>query len=450
MQKVRWLRKYAATLLIPLLAFSLSQAYDAPDAATTHQAPVDPRHRLHAYRLSQAMESGYDAQDNRISTFWYAWDSLDILDSAVLGPQQWRPDFGPEPTDTSDAYVRIRAAWGDSGIYLFFLVRDNSFAGISHPQATNLHMCDAIEVNIDPASSNYLYTHIDEEFCNIQKRQATLDFGQIQINFGPQGLELDRINWNWVNPQLKEIIPLNPDMDFLTYMVWHQIGRAPVDEPGGPISKTAAANSGLFYNTVPVTQTLSCQEWHIRWRAIGHPSGLIEDGSAGDTFAIALGYSDLDAGEDGESGIRWRNLADPFMQDVENGEVKNSVDCWGDLILAGNLEDSLATQRVSLPDTTGIFNKTSSIASNQNANEYIASSAHGIRIHLPHNRSRAHVTIYGTNGACHYSDHIAGNNFYISSHTLARHGLSHSIYTVVVQHGDRRISRRISPPMLHK
>ncbi len=325
----RWLMSAGMGVAVCVMA-ATAQFQDFSEACMQHTAATEDRYSLNSYKISPEAECCFDNTDGKLSDFWHAWDSLASLERIFLGPQDL--SYGPQPIDTSDVKLTVKATWGDSGIYLLFKVRDDGFPGVTGTAlADHPYAADAVEFCIDPNSSQELYSNADELMRDLSQDQATYNFWQLQINFGYGGGGLDSISWNWLNENFRD--PMFDEVGLNQAMIFQQWGK------GNAYQKALAENEGVYYEAISLGNTLEAQEWFIKWRAVGHPFGQVTGGQVGQKFAVSMGYDDIDAGQDDVSALRWRCRADPWSG---LPRTDSTADCWGDFHLVGNLEDTLA------------------------------------------------------------------------------------------------------------
>ncbi len=291
---------------------------------------TDPYHILDGYALTPEQEASF-VVDNQKSPFWDEWEKnpgkFDIVELLPSAPgNAWeRSERGFN--DDADASMEVRAAWGEKGLYLYLLVRDNQFvnSGVTciYDPISEENWCpddprslvwanDAIDMYIDGFSTDYHHPSIaDEIFHNKTIDRKTRTMMQIQCQFGatnpPETFSLNKIGDN---------------------------GQFQMDR-NVMIQTLPQTHDGMMLDFVTITGNLRAQEWFIPWGQVGK-NGIQKPtpGTMTAKIAFACGYNDADGSATSFDALRWRNAADPTkrVQDWSTGSgAYVPTEAWGDI-----------------------------------------------------------------------------------------------------------------------
>lgn len=244
--------------------------------------------------LTHAQATAFSATDGHLSWFWSALSS-EATDSAVLVAPDYcwehRCDFsGPQ-----DASMRVRAAYGDSGLYVWMLVRDDEWVA---PADSGDWGADRIDVYLDTMSSENLW--------NWFVLESSIGYVTVPLSYSSKLLGVylasdtdgvpaqvqyyDSSAWSWTFRSLDEV----------------QLG----------------SEFGVVYELLVLSDTTYELELFMPWTWF--VSGTENSIPAGSRMAFTFGYNDKDGGDVDPSCLRWLGK-DPWAGDANY---------WGDLLLA--------------------------------------------------------------------------------------------------------------------
>jgi len=259
---------------------------------------VDPSdYVLIAYSLTPAQKAQFSAVDNAASAFWETdWNGRDYIDmnttaNSYPGFDQWT---GPD-----DAHITIKAAYNESGLYLYMQVDDNVFID---PSGTD-YRTDACDLYFDALSSEQLRSASPDIMVNPTYGWAlTTSSQQFQVWMGAATVPRS-LMYNFYDPNL---------FDFI-------IGNKVLFDDLPTLYK------GMDIEVFRMSDTRKGQEWFIPWNYIGVtgiPAGTVP---AGRRIGFTGGYNDQDEAGGTEKILRWKK-SDPFA-------ATGAMDSWGDIEL---------------------------------------------------------------------------------------------------------------------
>ena len=275
-------------------------------AAVTDPNPTD--FVLVAYQLSAAQESQFSNTNGAESAFW----KLLTLNTTTIDYMLQTPSdngrAGAGFEDEYDARLSIWAAYGVTGLYLYYEVVDNDFVDAV---SQRLWANDAIDFFLDGENSTQDFVTDPTLFYVSKITQSTV---QYQFSFG--GIEAPT---NFIFSHL------NPAWDGITLTADASI----IHE-----TKTflEGEGMGIFMEAFPGSSAVTrMQEWLIPWSKVSDAG--ITMPSINDKIAAVFGYNDVDGDMTGTSvdQLRWK-MSDPWGAD----------DCWGDIEFGGPLADIVA------------------------------------------------------------------------------------------------------------
>ncbi len=302
----------------------------------------DHDYTLSAYKLTKEQENMFFVNDgDQVSAFWHAWDSLRTLGPNSLDQEviDCRENFAWGLNDCQNSpeenRLTVRAAWGERGVYLLFIVDDNEWM-MAEDNSLNAHFWDNVEIFFDKQSAQQLYSVKDaSNFFDYSLSQLTRTTRQIQIPFiGQGGAKPDKFDFLRANHDLGGW-ETSPDY-------WMVLSR-------GVSIATFGSEYGIYLQVAYKTNTRKMQEWVIPWEewggdANGRGRGFGRLPNEGDRLAVTFGYNDMDPNLDKKSSaIRWRNRKDPWIKEVGDCDNGLTRDAWGDIQFAKLLNDALTT-----------------------------------------------------------------------------------------------------------
>ncbi|MBD3345576.1 MAG: hypothetical protein GF401_10990 [Chitinivibrionales bacterium] len=282
----------------------------------------DLQYTLTSYEISSSDEAAFNVSDNKISSFWSAWDTA-YLDIVHLNAFDYA-DYSEEPSSSDDCGMALKSAYGDSGVYFFFEVNDDEWVD---SLAEKIYGNDAVELMVDRRSAEELYTQGTPYFVNVDYSQLTQSYMQVQVRFGASEPS-NNASINWFDQAMAYDSGLTDPSGFVEFN-------------RGLTLDSIAAQWGIKIEIIfsPIdTPSVRRQEWLVPWDVWGGTPGIARK-TAGSRFACAFGYNDMDSGAGNHTALRWRNRTDPYSTDVNPATSDTtSVDSWGDILLGPKLD----------------------------------------------------------------------------------------------------------------
>ncbi|MDD5673200.1 MAG: fibronectin type III domain-containing protein [Chitinivibrionales bacterium] len=250
-----------------------------------------------AYKLSAAEEAQFSTTDGIASPFWAAWDSCPSnLDYQYCDPSCCAggtvPMVGP-----LDAQLTVYAAYGQTGLYLYLKVEDDSWIDY-HVVANNQYgdysewANDAVNIYLDNQPSSAIYAAYDAGTAlgvgtkTPSTRQYLLRFGGSTL---PTAMYINEFNPAYLTDNTLAAFTLTP----------HTFANA-------------AATLGIKNDIIgQISGNTRVQEWIFPWSQIGNP-GLTAVPTMGTMTACNIGYNDVDVGmTSGVKALRVGKNGDP-------------------------------------------------------------------------------------------------------------------------------------------
>jgi hypothetical protein len=263
----------SAIAVFSFAAFAAAQPRDSSVFTHTYNnLPV-----IKAYHLSKEQEAGYNTTDGHLSCFWRAWDlpGANPLDSAIVKSDSSTTSWGPVKTP-DDATIKLKLAWGDSGLYAMFEVLDDAWIGYVSPIDFEN---DCVEFFLDPHSGRQLYSPGTPYFTAVDISQLNETFLEFQFRFGgnPPAIEMVMHQWSayLVAQGCTQPRQCEP---YIRYMI---------DIPIDPL------DFGIKIEIIPSRgdQTnIRQQEWMIPWKFYGNSSNTHLPPAENDRRAMCFGY----------------------------------------------------------------------------------------------------------------------------------------------------------------
>jgi hypothetical protein len=304
----------AIMLVLPLCALiSLSAA-----------AQVDTSDKvLVAYKLSPGQEAQF-TRDGQVSPFWSQWDLRNRGDSVRLDYMElnvmhnaWVTGQGAF-SGPQDAELKVRAAYGTAGLYLFFEIRDDNWV-LGDYQGT-----DMLEFFTYRQSSQRIRD------CDPYDLQSWC-YGYLQCwgTFQPY--------YVWYRAPLPDSsIPSRVAMSYFDGAAWF---TDTVDT-----TRMRTSYGGIAGDAVGYDECTKLQEWFIPWLWLSNDGDLSSMPPESAMLAFIAGYDDVDSGENtpgSSTRLRWKEK-DPVSSCSDMTPPHDYCDSWGDILLGPALGESSA------------------------------------------------------------------------------------------------------------
>jgi hypothetical protein len=255
---------------------------------------------LVAYALSEQYEKQFSSADNKISEFWSMYgDENDRIELTQL--QNTKRGEAFNFVLTNDCNMHIRAAYGNDGLYLLFVINDdNNVAWPNKLVGTEMEQFysnfDAVDVLIDSRSVNEIVGSEYKETILFKGGGLTVTTKQYQIACGTEDER---------PAGFKRTVP--DPWDF--HSSYYEFG-------------TAARQFGIEVENIKIDHYHKAQEWFLPWSEVGEWN---EEPPAGTRFGFSGGFNDRDKGEHfppginssggtvkASNGLRWIDNTDPW------------------------------------------------------------------------------------------------------------------------------------------
>ena len=281
---------------------------------------------LCAYTLTPAEEAQFSSTDNQVSAFWSNWGARDYFD--LVAPDDCYPgrcNF----SGASDAGLVGKAAGTQRGIYLYFEAMDNTWVDRSGQSDIG---ADATDMFLDIYDASYIFTCTD---CLIGLYDSRLSYttNQFQVWMGATS------------------VPTELSYQYYDGGMWSWTQTF-------PSFANAKTVYGFEAEVVTVDATHKVQEWFFPWEKLGTQGLAIGTALGNKRIAFTGGYNDKDGDNPDNDCLRWTGK-DPWVSDG------NTVNYWGDLLLASDMGNVVAVLGTSTRRTSGAASPTGRVAGSE-------------------------------------------------------------------------------------
>ncbi len=278
---------------------------------------------LDAYRLWGDLEQNFKADDGGLSSFWSAWDDS-AYDRVILKSGFDGNDYYGTWDEPRDAQMEARAAYGDYGLYLCFIIDDNNFVDTpivdtSKPVKLHFYQLDAVDMCFDRYPTQ-VHRNEPDLFLDIHKKRITIDMVQLQQPFAR------------LAPP--ETISRNHVADTgsgLTVIYERSI-----------TSSDLKSRFGIKRDIIIINDRTRAQEWFIPYEQIGGNGGIsfpMPGSERNGKIAFSFGYNDVDFLREDDADtwdpLRWRNASSPFKEVGKYNYTSHQslvpAEPWGDI-----------------------------------------------------------------------------------------------------------------------
>ncbi len=294
---------------------------------------VSPYAILFSYRLTDDLADMFNGTDGKISDFWTCWEAdaekYDYieLNNQYAGNSWERSEDGWNGRE--DAYMIVRSAWHESGLYMYFEVTDDQFVDqvveclgeecVSEDPDAFKWANDAMDIYLDKNNTD-AHKAAENLFINYNHNRITHSTVQLAYQFGSSSAADEFL-------LVKTLDDNTRPLQWLTF------------------EQADAEWGGLVGETVVVNEIKKIQEWFIPWTEILDKQSPTP-GSAGDRMAFTCGYNDADGGTSTYDALRWRNAADPTKRVPRPGGGPHvPTEGWGDIQF---VDDALSEDEIGV------------------------------------------------------------------------------------------------------